>query len=190
MSVMPTTPGAWYQDRLLTVHDMEDMQDDEFRYELDDGVLVVSPAPTSRHQLAVGRLTAVLMAACPPGLLVLPGAGININEYQQRVPDLVVIRAESFHEPFLELPPLLAVEVASPRTKVYDRGRKKGLYQKFGISSYWIIDADEQQPGLTAFELRRGKYVQAGWVEGDEEFTAARPFPVTVVPSRLVALPG
>jgi Uma2 family endonuclease len=190
MSVMPTTPGAWYSDRLLTVHDMEDMQDDEFGYELDDGVLVVSPAPTSRHQLAVGQLTAVLMAACPPGLLVLPGAGININEYQHRVPDLVVISAEAFHEPFLEQPPVLAVEVAPPRTKVYDLGRKKDLYQKFGIRSYWIVTPDAQQPSLTAFELRRGKYVQAGGAEGDQEFTASRPFPVSIVPSRLVALPG
>jgi hypothetical protein len=31
--------------------------DDEFRYELDDGVLIVSPAPSTLHQLAVARLT-------------------------------------------------------------------------------------------------------------------------------------
>ena len=47
MSVM-TIPEAWYvQDRTLTVEDMESMPDDEFRYELDDGVLIVSPAPNS-----------------------------------------------------------------------------------------------------------------------------------------------
>ena len=43
-----TIPEAWYaQDRTLTVEDMENMPDDEFRYELDDGVLIVSPAPTN-----------------------------------------------------------------------------------------------------------------------------------------------
>ncbi|MGH3186842.1 MAG: hypothetical protein ACRDPY_29835 [Streptosporangiaceae bacterium] len=41
-----TTPEFWSgQDRVLTVEDMEDMPD-EFRYELDDGVLIVSPAPS------------------------------------------------------------------------------------------------------------------------------------------------
>ena len=56
MSVM-TIPEAWYaQDRTLTVEDMENMPDDEFRYELDDGVLIVSPAGTNWHQLAVTRL--------------------------------------------------------------------------------------------------------------------------------------
>jgi Uma2 family endonuclease len=42
-----TTPDFWSgQDRTLTVEDMEDMPDDEFRYELDDGVLIVSPVPS------------------------------------------------------------------------------------------------------------------------------------------------
>ncbi len=32
------------QDRMLIVEDMENMPDDEFRYELDDGVLIVPKA--------------------------------------------------------------------------------------------------------------------------------------------------
>ena len=53
-----TIPDVWSgQDRALTVEDMENMPDDEFRYELDDGVLIVSPAPSTLHQLAVARLT-------------------------------------------------------------------------------------------------------------------------------------
>src|SRR5690242_17946667 len=47
-----TIPDVWSgQDRALTVEDMENMPDDEFRYELDDGVLIVSPAPSTLHQL-------------------------------------------------------------------------------------------------------------------------------------------
>ena len=60
-----TDPYLWSgQDRTLTVEDMENMPDDEFRYELDDGVLIASPAPSTLHQLAVTRLGVILSAAC------------------------------------------------------------------------------------------------------------------------------
>ena len=91
-----TIPDVWSgQDRALTVEDMENMPDDEFRYELDDGVLIVSPAPSTLHQLAVARLTVILSAACPAGLVVLPGVGVNISKFQHRVPDVAVVRAGS-----------------------------------------------------------------------------------------------
>jgi Uma2 family endonuclease len=62
-----TIPDVWSgQDRALTVEDMENMPDDEFRYELDDGVLIVSPAPSTLHQLAVTRLAVILSAQGRP----------------------------------------------------------------------------------------------------------------------------
>ena len=73
MNVM-TAPDVWSgQDRALTVEDMENMPDDEFRYELDDGVLIVSPAPSNLHQRVVFRLAQVLDVACPPEFEVVPG---------------------------------------------------------------------------------------------------------------------
>jgi len=47
MSVMraPEVPEIWAQDRIFTVEDLEDMPDDEFRYELDDGMLIVCLPP-------------------------------------------------------------------------------------------------------------------------------------------------
>ena len=189
MSVMRATefPEIWAQDRMLTVEDMEDMPDDEFGYELDDGMLIMSPAPSLPHQIAVMRLAIVLNAACPPGLLVVPGPGVNINKFQHRVPDIAVIRTESVTPMFLTEPPVLAVEVASPRTRIYDRSRKREVYEGFGIPSYWIIDVGQDTPSLTALDLRRGKYTETARVAGDEAFHAARPFPVTIVPADLVA---
>ncbi len=189
MSVM-AVPEFWAtQDRMLTVDDMENMPDDEFRYELDDGVLIVSPAPSPLHQLAVTRLTVLLTAACPDGMLVLAGVGVNISRIQHRVPDVAVLRWSSFQEPFPEEPPVLAVEVASPRTRAYDRSRKREVYEKFGIPSYWLVEPDEKCPSLTVLELRRGRYMEVAQVMGDQPFEAVRPFPVAVVPAELVAIP-
>jgi Uma2 family endonuclease len=188
MSVM-TIPEAWYvQDRTLTVEDMENMPADEFRYELDDGVLIVSPAPSRLHQLAVTRLAVILTAACPAELVVLAGVGVNISEFQHRVPDVAVVRAGSFDTFFEETPPELVVEVASPRTRLYDRNRKKDVYEGFGIPAYWIVEPDLSCPGLTAFELRSGTYEQTAHVTGDQEYRTVIPFPVTVAPSHLVTI--
>jgi Uma2 family endonuclease len=186
MSVM-TAPDVWAdQERALTVADMENMPDDEFRYELDDGVLIVSPAPSYLHQRVVLRLSLVLDAACPPGFEVLPGVGVNINQFQHRVPDVAVVRADSMDTFFQERPPALAVEVASPRTRLYDRSRKKQVYEQFGIVSYWIVEPDRDKPELIVFELRDGRYQEVARVAGDEAFQAELPFPVTVTPSELV----
>jgi Uma2 family endonuclease len=191
MSVMraPEVPEVWADpNRMLTVEDLEDMPDDEYRYELDDGVLIVSPAPSNLHQLVVSRLQMVLGAACPPEFLVLTGPGVNVNRFQHRVPDVAVIRTESFEEMYQVEPPVLAIEVASPRTRLYDLGRKKEVYERFGVRSYWIVDPDEERPSLTVFELRRGRYTQMARAMGKEPFEATRPFPVTIVPADLVAV--
>jgi Uma2 family endonuclease len=188
MNVM-TAPDVWSgQDRALTVADMENMPDDEFRYELDDGVLIVSPAPSNLHQRVVLRLAVVLDAACPPEFEVLAGVGVNISRFQHRVPDVAVVRADSMDTVFQEQPPALAVEVASPRTRLYDRNRKKDVYQQFGIVSYWIVEPDRDKPELIAFELRDGQYQEVARVAGDEAFRAVLPFPVTVMPSALVRI--
>ncbi len=188
MSVM-TGRDIWPSlDRVFTVADMEDMPDDEFRYELDDGVLIVSPAPSVLHQFAVGRLQVLLSAACPPGLIVVPGVGINITRFQHRVPDVAVIEAGAVDGMFLEKPPLLVVEVASPRTRLYDRNRKRDVYQSFGIPAYWIFEPDKSRPQLTALELRDGSYAEVTSVTGDEPYDAGLPFPVTIRPSDLVRL--
>ena len=184
--------GVWPDDvwpreeRLLTVADLERTPDDGCRYELDDGVLVVSPAPTNLHQLAIGNLTIVLGVACPPEFVVLPGSGVSISEIQHRIPDLVVVRKRWFEPGYSTRPPMLTVEVASPRTRAYDCNSKKDVYEKFGIASYWIVVPDSGRPVLTAFELRDGRYEQVAQVAGDEVFETARPFPVSIVPSRLV----
>ncbi len=67
MTIMTVMPGAteW------TVDDLDRLPDDGLRYELLDGILLVSPAPTRRHQRAVWQLGLLLQAPCPPELEVL-----------------------------------------------------------------------------------------------------------------------
>jgi Uma2 family endonuclease len=188
MTAVEAWPDVWpHEDRPLTVADLERMPDDGNRYELDEGMLIVSPAPFNDHQVVAGRVYFVLEAARTPEFLVLPGPGINLSEFVHRVPDVAVVRAEGFRmaREFETRPPLLAVEVASESTKRYDRTRKKAVYAEFGIPSYWIITPDPERPDITAFELADGQYKQVHYAVGDEEFTTEIPFPVSFTPALL-----
>ena len=76
----------------------------------------------------------------------------------------------------------------SPSTRLYDLNTRRSAYEKMCVASYWVVDPTE--PGaLTVLELdAEGRYQQVAHVEGDAEFAAVRPFPVTVVPARLLAM--
>jgi Uma2 family endonuclease len=191
MSVMTASPTDLPDDRPLTVADLDLLPDDGRKYELDDGVLVVSPAPALNHQFVLARLTISLSAACGDEFLVLPGPGVEMSKYQYRISDLVVVRvaAVRFEDKSVTRPPVLAVEIASPSTAIYDRNRKKDVYARFGIASYWIVTPSPDKPRLVAYELGRGGYREIADVSGAHAFTAARPFAVRIVPSELVAGP-
>ncbi|HUZ53365.1 MAG TPA: Uma2 family endonuclease [Streptosporangiaceae bacterium] len=178
-------------DRPLTVEDLDLLPDDGNRYELDDGVLVVSPAPAINHQLVLARLTVLLEEARPAEFLVLPGPGVEMSKFQYRIPDLAVVHIDAIDIDGKSVtnPPVLAIEIASPSTAIYDRNRKKEVYAGFGIASYWIVTPSLDKPRLVALELRRGSYREAAEVSGDEVFVAVRPFAVEIVPSALVAGP-
>jgi Uma2 family endonuclease len=188
MTAVETWPEVWpHEDRPLTVADLERMPDDGSRYELDEGMLVVSPIAFNNHQFVVWRLCLVLESARPPEFFVLPGPGINLSKFNHRVPDVAVVRAEGFVVDFVfeTRPPLLAVEVASRSTKRYDRTRKKAVYAEFGIPSYWIITPGPGTPDITAYELVGDQYEQVTYAAGDEKFTTAVPFPVSFTPALL-----
>jgi Uma2 family endonuclease len=190
MAVM-TEPRLLPADRPLTIADLDDTPDDGQRYELDDGVLVVSPAPMVIHQLVLHRLELALEAACPGDFMVLPGPGVEISEIQYRIPDLVVVRAASVAvtDNNVTQPPGLVVEIASRSTARYDRNRKKVVYAEFGIPAYWIVDPDPERPAITEFRLSDGAYREIATAAGPEPLVTDVPFPVQIVPAELVAGP-
>jgi Uma2 family endonuclease len=167
----------------ITVAELDRMPDDGRRYELLDGSLVVSPRPTTGHQRVGFRLAYVLEAACPEGLMVVPEPALQITRKTELVPDIVVVRTDQVGGAKFTEPPLLVVEVRSPSTALIDLNRKKGAYEKFGVSSYWIVNPDPERPELTVFELQDGKYALEA--QTTQAITVDRPFRVTIAPEHL-----
>ncbi|MEG9227702.1 Uma2 family endonuclease [Aeromicrobium sp. Sec7.5] len=175
--------------RALTRDDLDAMPDDGHRYELVDGVLIVSPAPRRVHQRASLRLTVLLDAAVPPDLEPLAAPfDVALSDDTVMQPDLVVGRNADFTERDLPVAPVLAVEVLSPSTRGIDLLLKKDRLERAGCAHYWVVDPEE--PSITAWALTEGAYRQVARAVGDEAFEVAEPFDVRVVPAELVTLSG
>jgi Uma2 family endonuclease len=183
VSIAEAWPAA---GRPFTVTELDRMPDDGRRYELLDGVLVVSPRRANPHQEVAAELLGLLRARCPVELRALPEPAVQLSRQTEFAPDIVVIRREQVSAIKCTEPPLLVVEIRSPSTALIDLNRKKAAYERFGVGSYWIVVPDLDKPELIAFELRDRHYEQVVQVAGDESFAATQPFPVEVVPSQLV----
>jgi Uma2 family endonuclease len=124
-------------------------EDNTRRHELLDGVYVVTPCPTFRHQQAVMALWRRLMPALAErsDLLLFPVLGdIVLGPRTVVQPDLFVIpKPASVDVHWRDVArPLLAVEVLSPGTAGRDRGIKRRLYQQAEVPEYWIVDLDSR----------------------------------------------
>jgi Uma2 family endonuclease len=186
MSADPRFAGV-AAGRPFTVDDLEAIPYDGYRYELLDGTLIVTPAPGWNHQQGSGALFVRLWNACTPEFRVLSAPfGVRISARNELQPDILVARYSDLTPTNLPVAPVLAVEVLSASTALNDLNNKKAAYQRMGTASYWVLDPEP--PGnLTVFELdERGRYAEIASISSDEKFTTDRPFPITIIPARLL----
>lgn len=186
MAIMATeAPGFLPFGRALSRTDLEAIPDDGHRYELIDGLLIVSPAPRVRHQQALARLFRILDDARPADLTVL-FAPVDVVLAEDTViqPDIVAAADEAFTAAELQGPPLLAVEVLSPSTRGADLLLKKDRLERAGCPHYWVVDPDA--PAVVAWELTDGAYRELARVSGEDRFDALLPFPVAFAPASLL----
>jgi Uma2 family endonuclease len=131
------------------------------RYEIIDDELVVTPAPTSRHQEIVTNLVTelnVFVRSHGLGKTFASPLDVLFDEGDYLEPDIVFVRRD--HAGFITDrgveggPPDLVVEVLSPSTEVRDRGIKLERYRLYGVPEYWVVDPEENTIGV--WHLARG----------------------------------
>jgi Uma2 family endonuclease len=163
---------------LLTTDDLSALPDDGNTYELIEGELIVSSAPTFRHQNVIGNLffyVKLYLEDNPIGRVVMT-PGVIFDRHNSVIPDLVFVTNEQLEqigaESHIKLAPALAVEVVSPgrENARRDRVKKLRVYGKFGVGEYWVAD-----PAARTVEIYRpggGALVLATIVGEDEEITS------------------
>jgi Uma2 family endonuclease len=150
---------------ILTYRDLLDTPDDGRRYELIDGEVIVSPAPSAEHQRILRQVVRLLLRAMDAGYGVAYFAPIDVifdlAEHNSAQPDALFILAERRHivtRSVVRGAPDLIVEVLSPSTRTYDQRTKRQLYARFGVPHYWLFDPETQVARV--FVLADGAYAE------------------------------
>ena len=149
-------------DLLMTAKEWEAFDAPDQRYELSDGVLVMSPRPILVHQHLCRRLANVLDEQLATAVPVLEVEVVidSAHPPTYRTPDISVVRAEVVSRGPAGLVPadvLLAVEVVSPGSRTTDDITKPYQYARAGIPLLLIGDV-EAEPQLTLLQLHSGGY--------------------------------
>lgn len=166
----------------MTADEYFALPDDGSRYELIDGVVVMSPSPSVAHQRVSGIIFFELKT-----YVDAKGLGEVLFEIDLKLdkglagrdivyrPDVICFRGDATRQIDSRLQgviPAVVVEVVSADSAGRDRKSKLTDYQRFGIAEYWLVDQVEEE--FHFFQLRNGGFVEVA-TSGDQYESAVIP---------------
>lgn len=125
--------------------------------------LIMSPAPTSKHQQIlrnIFRQIDAFVLANHLGEVFFAPVDVYLNEENVYQPDLVFISNERMHilQDSIHGAPDLVVEVLSPGSKRLDKADKKNVYESSGVKEYWIIEPESKK--VTGYLLQNNRFIE------------------------------
>jgi Uma2 family endonuclease len=133
----------------LTYDDFVLFPDDGLRHELIDGEHYVTPSPNTKHQKVLGNvylLAAQWLRDHPLGELFLAPFDVVLTPSDVVEPDLLYLSsgraARILTAANVRGVPELVVEISSPSTRRRDETVKRLLYERAGVSEYWVVDPE------------------------------------------------
>ncbi|HSF23203.1 MAG TPA: Uma2 family endonuclease [Blastocatellia bacterium] len=133
---------------VLTIADLDCTPDDGNKYELIEGEIYMSRAPSLTHQITLQNFLMALgsfLTNNPIGIVV-PGPGVIFDDFNGVIPDIVFFtnerRAEIASGDQLNGASDLVIEIISPgaENERRDRVLKRRVYGRFGVKEYWLVD--------------------------------------------------
>ncbi|MGW5573932.1 Uma2 family endonuclease [Nocardia thailandica] len=142
MTIEPITP-AWMH-RQISAAEYDSWTEEQCAgVEIVDGMVVVSPSATKRHNRLARILANALDSAAGPDWNADTDFDVRPRDVPltNRRPDVVVYRADTIDiAPTRPEHVLLVVEVVSPGSETTDRVVKVDQYAKAGIAFYWRVE--------------------------------------------------
>ncbi|MCL6447239.1 MAG: Uma2 family endonuclease [Armatimonadetes bacterium] len=131
-------------------------------YQLIGGKLVMTPAPTTFHQIILVRLLEKLLlytAKEKSGQVLVAPVDVYFEEKETYQPDIVFIakdRLQIIEREKVKGAPDLIIEILSPSTAYYDLKKKAIVYARHGVKEYWIVDPEDHS--IEVHQEAEGKY--------------------------------
>lgn len=134
---------AWMHEQ-ITAEQYESWSEEQCAgIEIVDGMVVVSPSASKRHNRLARILANALESAAGPDWNADTDFDVRLQDVPltNRRPDVVVYRADTIDiTPTRPEHVLLVVEVVSPGSETTDRIVKTDQYAKSGIAFYWRVE--------------------------------------------------
>jgi Uma2 family endonuclease len=122
---------------------LDRLPDDGNKYEVLDGELLVTPAPSAPHQEIIAWLSETLTPFVVTHRIgrVHQARSVMVDGPSRQVePDLMILPPGRFDTWDAAPIPLLVVEVLSEATRHRDLDGKRRFYMERGVGEYWAVD--------------------------------------------------
>ena len=146
-----STPDRYtYKDYLLI--------DDDKRYEILRGGLIMVPAPFTIHQRLLRNIEDILWNFVKEkklGEVLVAPTDVVLSEDIVVQPDMFFIskeRLDIIKEAAIMGSPDLIVEIISPSSASYDTVEKRDIYEEYGVKEYWLVFPQEKAIEVLALE--------------------------------------
>ena len=159
-------PG--YAGLRMTAADWFQLDEDGFDYELVNGVVVMSPSPTPKHQHVALEIATQLknyLRKHPVGVVFVEtdvhlGKSPGGDDLVYR-PDVLFIEAARVADLGERIvgPPAVVVEIVSAGSRRFDNETKKEDYERCGVQEFWLIDPERSQ--MVFYRLDADRYVES-----------------------------
>lgn len=160
----------------FTYDDYAQLPSDGKRYEVINGEVIVTPAPTTIHQRISRKLEYRLeehVTKYDLGEIFDAPCDVILSEYDIVQPDLFFIsneRSSIITEKNIQGAPDLVIEIISPESRERDRTNKNLLYAQHGVREYWLVDT-ERKP-VEVWSLSGNAFNLVGIFEQQDRLTS------------------
>ncbi len=190
MSAAPKhDPRLGYAGLRMTADEFLMLGETAERYELIDGVVVMSPSPTPGHNQVAAEVLYQAMGFAKQTNQASVFHETDVRFAREKVyrPDIAVYVADrmSMRIDRLDIAPDLIVEILSAGTKMLDLITKRDDYDRFGVAEYWTIDPEN---GDARCWRRQGSRLCEVPIEGSAiQSSAIAGFTLDLMPIRALA---